>query len=156
MTADSTPNPEVSPRLAQSDAPNSAPDGAADGGASTTGGLTQVLAQGMRFDARDPAALAAALDLAMDYRGDVSLMLHSGASVDGYIYDRRRTPPRSLRILPRDAERGMLVRDDEIALLDVTGRDTAAGKTFENWVRRYLEKKLAGEQASIESESLEE
>ena len=31
----------------------------------------------------------------------------------------------------------------------------AEGKTFENWVRRYAEKKLAGETASIESEELE-
>ena len=39
--------------------------------------------------------------------------------------------------------------------LEFTGKDTAAGKTWENWVRRYVEKHRAGEHASIESESLD-
>ena len=38
----------------------------------------------------------------------------------------------------------------------ITGKDTASGKTFENWIRKYAQKKLAGETASIESESLDE
>lgn len=117
---------------------------------------TGPIAQGMRFDDRDPEALAAALDLAMDYRGDVTLVLRGGERIDGYIYDRRRRPSRAVRIMPRDGEVGLLVPDESIALLEVTGKDTAAGRTFENWVKRYVEKKLAGERASIESESLDE
>ena len=33
----------------------------------------------------------------------------------------------------------------EIARLEFTGRDTAAGKSFETWVKKYQEKKAAGE-----------
>jgi hypothetical protein len=33
----------------------------------------------------------------------------------------------------------------EIAGLVFSGRDTAAGKTFEAWVKKYWEKKAAGE-----------
>jgi hypothetical protein len=33
----------------------------------------------------------------------------------------------------------------EIAALQFSGRDTAAGKTFEAWVKKYWEKKAAGE-----------
>jgi len=43
----------------------------------------------------------------------------------------------------------------QIRRLEFSGKDAAAGKTWENWVRRYVEKHLAGERASIESESLD-
>jgi hypothetical protein len=43
----------------------------------------------------------------------------------------------------------------QIRRLEFSGKDAAAGKTWENWVRRYVEKYLAGERASIESESLD-
>jgi hypothetical protein len=39
--------------------------------------------------------------------------------------------------------------------IQFSGKDTAEGKTFDRWIKRYIEKKLAGETASIESESLE-
>jgi len=36
--------------------------------------------------------------------------------------------------------------------LEFSGRDTAAGKSWENWLRKYAQKKVAGEIASIESD----
>ena len=33
---------------------------------------------------------------------------------------------------------------------------TAAGKSFETWVKKFVSRKLAGESASIESEPLED
>jgi hypothetical protein len=44
---------------------------------------------------------------------------------------------------------------DRITRLAFSGKDTAAGKSWENWVRRYVEKRMAGEQASIESDPLD-
>jgi hypothetical protein len=41
----------------------------------------------------------------------------------------------------------------DIRTLAFTGKDAASGKTWDNWVRRYAAKKLAGEAASIESET---
>jgi hypothetical protein len=43
----------------------------------------------------------------------------------------------------------------EIAEIRFSGRDPAAGRTWENWVRRYAEQKLAGEQAGIDSVRLD-
>jgi hypothetical protein len=44
----------------------------------------------------------------------------------------------------------------EIAALAFTGRDTAAGKSYEAWVKRYWEKRAKGEKnISIEPEALE-
>jgi hypothetical protein len=44
----------------------------------------------------------------------------------------------------------------DIAALAFTGRDTAAGKSWEAWVKKYMEKKAAGEtDIGLEPEALE-
>jgi hypothetical protein len=44
----------------------------------------------------------------------------------------------------------------DIAALAFTGRDTAAGKSFEAWMKKYWEKKAAGEKnIQIEAEVLD-
>jgi hypothetical protein len=95
----------------------------------------------------DEQELRAALEEAFDYRGDITLTLKSGETVVGYIFDRRTG--RSLadsyvRVLPQDGERREIAYA-EIAALAFTGRDTAAGKSWEAWVKKYQEKKAAGE-----------
>jgi hypothetical protein len=61
----------------------------------------------------------------------------------------------ALRIdLPEDAQRKTVLAS-EISHIELDGRDPAAGKSWEKWVKRYAEKKLAGEAASIESEPLD-
>jgi hypothetical protein len=92
--------------------------------------------------------LRAALEQAFDYRGDVTITLKSGESVVGYIFDRR--PGKSLadsyvRVLPEDSQQKRDIAYAEIAALAFTGRDTAAGKSWEAWVKKYWEKKAAGE-----------
>ena len=93
--------------------------------------------------------LRAALDKAFDYRGDVTLTLRDGASVEGYVFDRRAGASLAesvVRLIPRDRDEKLAIRYDEIARLAFTGRDTAAGKGWETWVKKYYEKKAAGEQ----------
>jgi hypothetical protein len=102
-----------------------------------------------------------ALEKAFDYRGDVTLTLRSGEVVEGYIYDRRqgKTLTDSLvRVMPSKGEdRGRRsIPYGEIAALNFSGRDTAAGKTFDAWVKKYWEKKAAGEtNIQIEPEKLD-
>jgi hypothetical protein len=44
----------------------------------------------------------------------------------------------------------------EIAAIAFTGRDTAAGKSYEAWVKKYWEKREKGEKnISLEPEALE-
>jgi hypothetical protein len=104
-----------------------------------------------------------ALEKAFDYRGDVTLTLKTGAVVEGYLYDRRTEPTLEaslVRIIPTPkpgvpVERVMISYAD-IAALNFSGRDTAAGKTFEAWVKKYMEKKAAGEtNIQIEPEKLD-
>jgi hypothetical protein len=104
-----------------------------------------------------------ALEKAFDYRGDVTLTLKNGSIVEGYLYDRRSLPTLEasvVRIIPTPkpgapVERVMISYAD-IAAIQFTGRDTAAGKTFEAWVKKYWEKKAAGETGiQIEPEKLD-
>jgi hypothetical protein len=60
-----------------------------------------------------------------------------------------------VRVMPTAGGEKRTIPYERIAKLEFTGKDTAAGKTWENWVRRYVEKRLAGENASIESDPLD-
>ncbi len=109
------------------------------------------------------AEVREALEKAFDYRGDVTVTRKDGSQVEGYLYDRRSEPTLEaslIRIIPTPkpgvpVERVMISYAD-IAALQFTGRDTAAGKTFEAWIKKYWEKKAAGEtNIQIEPEKLD-
>jgi len=58
--------------------------------------------------------------------------------------------------MPSDRGGRVSIPYSDIAALAFTGRDTAAGKTFDAWVKKYWEKKAAGEKnIQIEPEKLD-
>jgi hypothetical protein len=58
--------------------------------------------------------------------------------------------------MPKDGSDKVSVPYSEIAALAFTGRDTAAGKSFAAWVKKYNEKKAAGEtNVGIDAEPLD-
>ncbi|HZE23287.1 MAG TPA: hypothetical protein VE054_04785 [Blattabacteriaceae bacterium] len=99
------------------------------------------------------------LEKAFDYRGDVTITRKDGSKVEGYIFDRRTgktLADSAVRLFPKDADQKISIPYAEIAALAFSGRDTAAGKSFEAWVRKYWEKKAAGEKnIGIQAEALE-
>jgi hypothetical protein len=103
--------------------------------------------------------LRIALEKAFDYRGDVTLTLKDNSRIEGYLFD--RTTGSSLttsfvRVLPKDSHQKLKIAYSDIAALAFTGRDTAAGKSWEAWVGKYWEKKATGEgDLSLQPESLE-
>jgi hypothetical protein len=104
--------------------------------------------------------IRAAFENAFDYRGDITITLKDGRKIDGYIFDRRANSPSLaecvVRVMPKDGPGKVSIRYSDIAGLAFTGRDTAAGKSFEAWVRKYKEKKAAGEKnIGIEPEPLD-
>ncbi len=103
--------------------------------------------------------LLSALETAFDFRGDVTISRKDGSTVEGYIFDRRNASTLAesvVRLIPKDSHQKVTVSYSEIAGLAFTGRDTAAGKSWEAWVRRYWEKKAAGESGiGIEPEALD-
>ena len=104
--------------------------------------------QGQAFQAASEGELRDALEKAFDYRGDVTITLKDGSAVEGYIFDRRNgatLAESTVRLFPKNEPKKVSIAYSDIAGLAFTGRDTAAGKTWEAWVRKYWEKKQAGE-----------
>jgi hypothetical protein len=100
-----------------------------------------------------------ALEKAFDYRGDITITRKDGSQVVGYLFDRRSGSSLAdsfVRIIPSNERAKVNVAYADIAALAFTGRDTAAGRTFETWVKKYWEKKAAGEKnIQIEPEKLD-
>jgi hypothetical protein len=104
--------------------------------------------QGQAFLAASEEELREALEKAFDYRGDVTITLKNGSAVEGYIFDRRTGATLAdscVRLFPKSEPKKLSIAYSDIAGLAFTGRDTAAGKSWEAWVRKYWEKKQAGE-----------
>jgi hypothetical protein len=103
--------------------------------------------------------LRKALEQAFDYRGDVLITRKDGTNIEGYVFDRSSGSGLSdsfVRLLPKDGSPKIKLSYAEIAALVFSGRDMAAGKSWENWVRHYWEKKAAGERdISLQPENLE-
>jgi hypothetical protein len=105
------------------------------------------------------AEVREALEKAFDYRGDITLTRKDGSKVEGYLYDRRTGVSLAdsvVRVMPSDRGARVNVAYSDIAAIAFSGRDTAAGKTFDAWVKKYWEKKAAGEKnIQIEPEKLD-
>ncbi|MGH9640002.1 MAG: hypothetical protein ACRD3Y_08075, partial [Bryobacteraceae bacterium] len=103
--------------------------------------------------------IKAALDKAFDYRGDVTITRKDGTKLEGYLFDRRTGPSLEqsfVRVMPKDTDEKLAIPYADVAALAFSGRDTAAGKSWEAWVRKYWEKRAAGEKSiGLQPESLE-
>jgi transcriptional antiterminator Rof (Rho-off) len=92
--------------------------------------------------------LRQALEKAFDYRGDVTLTLKSGEKIEAYIFNRQTGATLAdsfVQFFTPKAEEKRKVSYAEIARIEFTGKDRAAGKHWEDWVKAWNEKKAAGE-----------
>jgi hypothetical protein len=116
--------------------------------------------QGSIWQVATPDEIRAALEKAFDYRGDVTITRNDGTTIEGYIFDRRTGSTLAdsfVRLFPKDRPEKIAISYADIAGLAFTGRDTAAGKSWEAWVKKYFEKKAAGEkQIEIVPDSLDD
>ena len=105
------------------------------------------------------AEIREALEKAFDYRGDITVTKKDGSKVEGYLFDRRvgsSLADSFVRIIPVKDATKVNVAYSDVAALVFSGRDTAAGKSFDAWVKKYWEKKAAGEKnIQIEPEKLD-
>ena len=92
--------------------------------------------------------LAALIEKAFDYRGDVTVDLKDGRQVVGYLSNRNlqgaehcREPFVEMMITGQPEIARIACR--EIAGIRLTGEDTAAGKSWEEWVAKQAAKKKA-------------
>jgi hypothetical protein len=122
------------------------------------------------------ADVRAVIEKAFDYRGDVTITRKdkngsqsaesqvagsqiSGSQITGYLFDRRIGPSLEnsvVRLILANSNERPSIPYSDIAAIAFTGRDTAAGKSYEAWVKKYWEKRAKGEtNISIEPEALE-
>jgi len=141
-----SPTPDQLPKVANPDALEVAP------------GFEHAQLEGWIPELATDDEIRDALEKAFDYRGDITLTLKSGDKIEGYLFDRRNgatLADSTVRLYPKESTEKKSIAYSDIAALAFSGRDTAAGKSFEAWVRKYWEKKAAGEQnIGIEAEAL--
>jgi len=92
--------------------------------------------------------LRQALEKAFDYRGDVTLTLKSGERIEAYIFNRQTgatLADSQVQYFTPSAPEKRKVSYAEIARIEFTGKDRAAGKQWADWVKKYNERKAAGE-----------
>lgn len=103
--------------------------------------------------------LRQALEKAFDYRGDITITRKDGSTIEGYVFDRRSAANLKdslVRLYPKNSSQKVAVSYADIAALAFTGRDTAAGKSWEAWMKKYAAKKAAGDKdLSLHPEALD-
>lgn len=101
-----------------------------------------------------------ALEKAFDFRGDVTITKKDGSVVEGYLFDRRSAATLAaslVRIISKAGSQKVSISYADIAALAFSERDPAAGVSWEAWVKKYREKKAAGEKnIGLEPQSLDE
>jgi hypothetical protein len=101
-------------------------------------------AQGYIVRGASPEDLEEAIEAAFDYRGDVTLFLEDGSELRGYISNRnRRADEPFLDLHPADGSSARRIPYGRLDGIAFTGRDTAQGKSWETWMKKYHAKKEA-------------
>jgi hypothetical protein len=94
------------------------------------------------------AALKDALEKAFDYRGDVTITTRSGELIEAFVFNRHTGATLAdsyVQYFAPGIDGKLKLTYDQIARLEFTGKDRAAGKHWEDWVKAYNERKAAGE-----------
>jgi hypothetical protein len=84
----------------------------------------------------DGITLDEVIDYAFDYRGDVTVVRTDGTEMVGYVYNRDRDVPQPFVQLVDASGASHTLRYAEVRAVRFTGRDPAAGKSYEAWLRR--------------------
>ncbi|MGA2375655.1 MAG: hypothetical protein ABSF72_09040, partial [Candidatus Sulfotelmatobacter sp.] len=80
------------------------------------------------------ADIRAVIEKAFDYRGDVTISRRNTSEITGYLFDRRIGPTLEtslVRLMLATSNDRPAIPYSEIAAIAFTGRDTAAGKSYE-------------------------
>jgi hypothetical protein len=103
-------------------------------------------------------ALKDALEKAFDYRGDITLTLKSGERIEAFVFNRHTGATLAdswVQYFAPNVEGKLKLAYNQIVRLEFSGKDRAAGKHWEDWVKAYNEKKAAGEKYVLMPEKLD-
>ena len=111
--------------------------------------------EGRIFRPANPKELAEAVEQAFDYRGDITLTLASGATIEGYLFNRTPTGSRPfLQMFPKGQSDERMIEYADIVSIAFSGKDTASGKSWESWVeKKESQRRAEAEQAAAEAKA---
>lgn len=100
---------------------------------------------GFVWESGEALDLAEVIEAAFDYRGNVTIGLDGGETIAGYLYNRTANGAQaSIDLFPVDGGQRRILYT-AIKRLEFSGKDTAAGKSWETWLAKYNAKKAAEE-----------
>jgi len=100
--------------------------------------------EGNVFRPKNFAELVDAIDVAFDYRGDVTLELRDGRSVQGYIFNRERDIAAPIvKLFPKNQPGELMIPYSDIASIAFSGEDTAFGKSWDAWAKKNADQRKA-------------
>jgi hypothetical protein len=86
-------------------------------------------------------SLAEVVERAFDYRGDVTVVRRDGVDLVGYLFNRDTEAARPfVQMFDRAGDGPFTIPYEDIRTIRFTGKDTAAGKSYEAWRRRKAER----------------
>ncbi len=92
----------------------------------------------------DESMLREAIGHACDYRGDVTIHLKGGEQVIGYVFDRKEDIPEPyVKIFLANQSEASLVKFQDIAELEFSGEDTAFGRSWEDWAKKWQKPQMS-------------
>ena len=94
----------------------------------------------------DSLTVEQVIEMAYDYRGNTTIVKTDGSAVEGYIFNRAaeaREP--FLEYFDKSGGGPFTIAYSQIANVEFSGKDTAAGKSWEAWQRRKAEAKARAE-----------
>lgn len=121
-------------------------------------GTEHVELEGAVADLSDEAKIREAVEQAFDYRGDVTVKLVCGKQIEGYLFNRNNAATLAdawFEMYTADKPGKQRISYARLQSLEFSGKDRAAGKRWEDWVKNYNEKKAAGETISLAPEALD-
>ena len=92
--------------------------------------------------------LRSALEKAFDYRGDVTITTKVGRRFEAFIFNRRTGATLAesyVQYFEPNVNGKQNLSYADIARLEFSGKDRAAGKHWEDWVKAYNDRKASGE-----------
>lgn len=94
--------------------------------------------EGHRLQPDTEAGLREAIECACDYRGDVTIHLKTGGQVSGYVFDRQEgTLQPHIKIYLANQSDPSSVKYQDIAEIEFSGEDTAFGRSWEDWAKKW-------------------
>jgi len=88
--------------------------------------------QGVKV-ASDQGDFSEAIRAAVDYRGDVTIQLKDGSSVEGFLYNSENN---KLDLFPKNSPQKRSLAVEDVREIFFSGADEAAGKSWEDWVKK--------------------